>query len=122
LYLYTVGNDAANDVWEARRREGTVTPAAAAAAATAVAAAAEKDDAAAAAATATSSSSDAVVVESSSNDNFAGFEPEHPPPVASACSSFGEALEAISGKYVRREHVQVRLALFTLFCSQNTNR
>ena len=127
-----VGNEAANNVWEARRREGTVTPEAAAAAATATA-----TTATAAAAVAPTSTSDGDLPEagaSPSNDDhdgeakkrdsggddskgegdgdgFSGFHPEHPLPVASACSSFEEALDAISGKYVRREHVQATVEL-----------
>lgn len=129
-----VGNDAANDVWEAGRRVGTITdltPAPASAPAPAAGAGRTPNEAAAVAAAAavtdTSTSAAAAEMEvaragdatkgasetcaeddsteDASRGRLAGFAPEHPPPVASTCVSFDDALDAISGKYVRREHV-----------------
>ena len=40
-----------------------------------------------------------------SADRFGGFEPETPDPVAALCGTVAEATEAITAKYVRRQHV-----------------
>ena len=79
-----IGNDAANDVWEAKRREGTVAP----------------------------RGNKPVKEEEASSGDFTGESAaEHPPPVAAKSTSFEEALDAIAGKYVRREHVRASVAL-----------
>jgi hypothetical protein len=77
----SVGNDRANDLWEARRRDGTVAPKVL--------------------------RLEAAIKEGKDERGFAGKEPEHPPPVAFDCAGDPEAtLAAVTRKYVARAHVK----------------
>ena len=77
----SVGNDRANDFWEARRRDGTVAPKVL--------------------------RLEAAIKEGKDERGFAGKEPEHPPPVAFDCAGDPEAtLAAVTRKYVARAHVK----------------
>ena len=82
LFL-AVGNDRANDVWEAKRRVGTVAPK------VLRLEAAIKDG-----------------LERGDERGYAGKEPEHPPPVASDCVSPEAILDAVREKYANRAHVR----------------
>jgi len=82
LFL-AVGNDRANDVWEARRRVGTVAPK------VLRLEAAIKDG-----------------LERGDERGYAGKEPEHPPPAASGRDTPEAILDAVREKYVDRAHVR----------------
>jgi len=76
-----VGNERANDVWEARRRDGTVAPKVL--------------------------RLEAAIREGKDERGLSGTEPEHPPPVAFAFRDDPEAtLAAVTRKYVARAHVK----------------
>ena len=76
-----VGNERANDVWEARRRDGTVAPKVL--------------------------RLEAAIMEGKDERGLSGTEPEHPPPVAFAFRDDPEAtLAAVTRKYVARAHVK----------------
>ena len=76
-----VGNERANDVWEARRRDGTVAPKVL--------------------------RLEAAIREGKDERGLSGTEPEHPPPVAFAFRDDPEAtLAAVTRKYVERAHVK----------------
>ena len=77
----SVGNDRANDAWEARRRDGTVAPKVL--------------------------RLEAAIKEGKDERGFSGKEPEHPPPVAFAHAGDPEAtLAAVTRKYVARDFVK----------------
>ena len=76
-----VGNERANDMWEARRRDGTVAPKVL--------------------------RLEAAIREGKDERGLSGTEPEHPPPVAFAFRDDPEAtLAAVTRKYVERAHVK----------------
>ena len=82
LFL-AVGNDRANDVWEARRRVGTVAPKVLRLEA-AIKDASERGD----------------------ERGYAGKEPAHPPPAASGRDTPEAILDAVREKYADRAHVR----------------
>ena len=74
------GNERANDLWEAKRRDGTVAPKVL--------------------------RLEAAIKEGKDERGLSGKEPEHPPPVAFDCVSSEQVLEQVTRKYVRREFVK----------------